>query len=503
MTTIYSDVIIVGGGIAGATAALLLTDKGFKIALLVQTFNPLESNTYYAQGGIAYRGKNDSPQQFKKDILNAGGYYNNEEAVEQLVHQGPEWVEKLLIKRLGIPFEPTPIKEGGHSVARILHVKDYTGQVIQKALYRALSTQHIVQYFKGFIAVDLLVQKRCWGILAWDRQQKNFIQFLAPYTVLATGGTGYLFGKTTNPSYARGDGIAMALRADVKVKDLEFIQFHPTALYCDSLPQPLVSAAVRGIGARLRLPNGEPFMHYYEPQWKDLAPRDIVTQSIFKEMQKHQLSHVYLDLCDHLDASTIKERFPSLHRSCLLHGIDITKEWIPVAPAAHYCCGGIEVDLHGRTNLEGLYAIGEVSCTGVHGANRLASTSLLEGLVWAAALAQHLKTPLARSTTLIDVPVPDSKTAIEPTLLQERIKQLQQWMWRYVGIQRERNALKKALKQFKAWEEEAEKWYWEHAPSDLTIAWRNMSKVARAITEHAYKRTYSLGCHWVINDQCR
>ena len=406
---IVTEVLVLGCGVAGATAALWLADQGVHVVVATRAREPNHTNTLWAQGGIVYRGADDTPAALAADVLRAGAGHCNPVAVDILAEEGPAAFESVLLERVRTPFDRTPdgllslVREGGHAVARIAHVADHTGQAIQVSLMQALVTHPNITVLVGHTAVDLLTPshhsrnrlavyepRSCVGAYLLNRSNGFVRRCLAGATILATGGLGQIYLHSTNPPGARGDGVAMAQRAGARVINLEFVQFHPTTFHHETAPSLLISEAVRGAGARLVRADGEPFMQQYEPEWKDLAPRDVVARAIRHEMLAHELPHVYLDLRSYLPRDRIVAEFPTIRESLLPYGVDMATDLVPVVPAAHYACGGVWVDTWGGTTVAQLYAIGEVSCTGVHGANRLASTSLLEGLVWGTRAARRI-----------------------------------------------------------------------------------------------------------------
>ena len=422
---IETQVLILGSGVAGATTALELADRGISVVVATRAEEPAESNTYYAQGGIIYRGVDDTPDALAEDILRAGAGHSYPPAVRILAEEGPPAVDAVLIERAGVHFDRDAsgalsfAREGGHTLARILHVADHTGEAIEVALARALEAHPKITLLTGHTAVDLLTPAHhaldrlniyeplaCVGAYLHDVETGQVKRVLAAKTVLATGGLGQIFLRTSNPVGSRGDGIAMAWNAGARLINLEFIQFHPTTFHKEGAPNFLISEAVRGAGARLVDGAGQPFMQHYAPEWKDLAPRDIVARSIHREMLSRGLTHVYLDLRTYVPRDEIVSHFPTIAERCREYGVDITRDLVPVVPAAHYSCGGVWTDEWGRSTLANLYAVGEVACTGLHGANRLASTSLLEGLVWARRAAEDIVRclPGARLHTAADIP---------------------------------------------------------------------------------------------------
>lgn len=385
-----TDFLIIGSGIAGLLAALRASQNG-KVIILTKK-DLLESNTIYAQGGIAAAiGAEDSPELHLKDTLKAGAGLCEEEAVRILVNEGPKGIKELI--SLGVNFDKwgdrlALTKEGAHSKRRVLHARgDASGREIMRALSQRVKENRRIKVWENTTAIDFLTKNNtCYGVVAQESSAGKLKIFLAQATILATGGVGRVYQVTTNPEVATGNGIAMAYRAGAELVDLEFVQFHPTAFCCPGAPNFLISEAVRGEGAYLRDKNGERFMPDYH-ELAELAPRDIVSRAIVAQMEKTRSKNVFLDL-RHLEPALVQRRFPNIRENCAQYGIDILKDQIPVAPAAHYMMGGVKTDTWGKTSLERLYACGEVACTGIHGANRLASNSLLEGLVFGARVAQ-------------------------------------------------------------------------------------------------------------------
>lgn len=519
-----TDVLIIGCGIAGATTALRLAQNPRRrITVLTRDSDPCESNTRYAQGGIVALGLDDSPELLAKDILEAGAGASNPKAVEILAKEGPAAVREILVEMAGVHFDSRSNgeyeygKEGAHSRRRILHVGDGTGQAIINGLVDAIKKLPNVTILTNTTAVDLITfphhsrdPLRAYepitshGAYAFDRNERTVHRYMSATTVLATGGLGRIYRNTTNPPGARGDGLAMAHRAGARIVNAEYIQFHPTSLAIPGVEGFLISEAVRGEGAVLLTPAGRPFMGDYSPQWKDLAPRDVVSRAIHHQMETHGYSHVLLDIASHMPAQTIRDRFPNIYQKCLSLGIDITRDPIPVVPAAHYFCGGVLVDEWGRTNIQNLYAVGEISCTGVHGANRLASTSLLEGLVWGSRAARHIESVLEQMTHLDlpsgkEVPQWDETGLVaeaDTALIQGDMQTIQNIMWHYVGLERNSERLSRAIRELRHLWNEIETFYRVTRLSDGLIGLRNAVEVALIVAQAALHNRQSRGCHF-------
>jgi L-aspartate oxidase len=516
---IQSDVLILGTGISGATAALGLARAGISVTIVTRASQASDTNTDWAQGGIVYCGKDDSPDLLSRDIHNAGANHCNPSAVKILTEQGPALVKMLLLDELGVPFDHHPdgslalALEGGHSLPRIIHAADATGRAIQTALLTALAQHPNIQLLTDHTAIDLLTPahhsfnrlavyepQSCVGAYLLDNKSGEIRRALAKHTVLATGGLGQIFFYTSNPVGSRGDGLAMAFRAGARVINAEFIQFHPTTFSQLNAPRFLISEAVRGEGARLVHADGKPFMQNYDARWKDLAPRDVVARGIHTEMLHLGLPHVYLNLRDYIPPERIESHFPNIMQACRQYGIDPIKDLVPVAPGAHYFCGGVWADQWGRTTIDRLYAIGEVACTGVHGANRLASTSLLEGLVWGWRAAGHILDNLS------DYPAPDpgdippweATGAFEPdpALISQDLSVIQLIMWNYVGLVRTSRRLNRALRELRQLETEIERFYRATQVTDELIGLRNAVRNAIIIASAAWENNTSMGCHY-------
>lgn len=513
-----SDILVIGCGIAGASAALEAAKRGLRVNIITKASRPEESNTYYAQGGIVSLGQDDRPEILKEDIIKTGDGINNPESVEVLTRQGQELVEKILINELQIPFarsSPDALdyaQEGGHSRRRILHVKDTTGKTIEEKFVEILKKYTNVTCFTDHTAVDLLTvphhsknlmayyrEPQCIGAYVLENKSSRVKAFFAPYTILATGGCGAVFLYTSNPRDAIGAGYAMAHRAGARIVNMEYIQFHPTSLYHRDADSFLISETVRGEGARLKTKEGRTFMEKYSEK-KDLAPRDEVTRAIYEELINSNSSYALLDLSSYAKFD-IKKRFPNIYRTCLQYGIDITKEPIPVVPAAHYCCGGVLVDIWGKSSLRGLYAAGEVSCTGVHGANRLASTSLLEGLVWGTRAAQDIDAhfdpaPPYKPSEIHPWYYPDKEEAIDPALVNQDWLSIKSTMWNYAGIIRTRKRLERAKADLEYLKHRIEKFYKEAKMNPKVVGLKHGIQVALMITHAALANPVSKGAHY-------
>jgi L-aspartate oxidase len=518
---IECDVLIIGCGIAGGTAALRLSeDEQCRICIVTKPEDPLESNTYYAQGGIIYKGEEDSPEQLSEDLIRAGDFLNNRRAVRILAHEGPRLVRELLIEKYRVPFSLDEgnhlelTREAAHSTSRILHVSDATGKGIQEKLVEALRTRPNIQILTRHTAVDLLTPAHhsldrlaiyeplsCVGAYVYDQESGCVRTILAKVTVLASGGLGQVFLHTTNPAGATGDGLAMAQRAGARIINAEYVQFHPTTFYYRGTARFLISEALRGEGARLLNANGEPFMQRYAPEWKELAPRDVVARSIHQEMLRTGAPFVYLDIASTMPAERIAERFPTIRQSCLEYGVDPAKEPIPVVPAAHYFCGGVWVDEWGRTNLGRLYAIGEVSCTGLHGANRLGSASLLEGLVWGARAAEDIRREIGDWKTIMARNIPPWQAegiseSADPALVEHDMATIKHTMWYYVGLVRSRRRLERALRDLNNLLQDIDAFYRSTRLETGIISLRNAALAATIVARAAWENRESRGCHY-------
>ena len=511
------DFLILGSGIAGLTFALKVAPYG-RVAIVTKK-DRAESNTNYAQGGIAsVTSKEDSFELHVRDTLAAGAGLCRESVVRAIVEEGPGCIAELI--ELGMRFSEREApsedggkeldlgREGGHSKRRILHAKDVTGREIERALLDAVSRQPRIEVFENHIAIDLITsqklgyvgENRCLGAYVFEKNHHRVWTFAAPVTVLATGGCGKVYLYTTNPDIATGDGVAMAFRAGAPIANMEFVQFHPTCLYHPKAKSFLVSEAVRGEGGVLKTVDGREFMDGYHPL-KSLAPRDVVARAIDSEMKKSGSEHVWLDIT-HQPARFLIRRFPNIYQTCLGFGIDITKEPIPVVPAAHYQCGGVLTDVDGQTEIAGLYAVGEAACTGLHGANRLASNSLLEALVCAHRAAAKLARQQPVALDPIAIPLWQSggaTNADEMVVVAHNWDEIRRLMWDYVGIVRTQKRLLRAQKRLANLQEEIREYYWDFIVTADLLELRNIATVAELIVQCALMRPESRGLNYNLD----
>lgn len=516
--SLNTDVLVIGCGIGGASAALEAANSGLKVIVITKNVPLEESNTYYAQGGIVSLGFDDRPELLKDDIISTGDGINNPEAVDVLTREGKKVVEEVLMKKLNIPFtrsSPDSLdyaQEAGHSRRRILHVKDTTGKTIEERFIRALKSYSNVTLLNDHTAVDLLTiphhsknpiayyrDTQCIGAYVLNNRSKKVKTIFAPYTVLASGGCGRVFLYTSNPRETIGDGYAMAYRAGAKIVNMEYIQFHPTSLFHRDAEGFLISETVRGEGGRLKTKDGRTFMENYNEK-KELAPRDEVARAIYEEMTHSNSNYVYLDLASYAQVD-IKKRFPNIYKTCLKYDVDITKEPIPVVPAAHYCCGGVLVNTHGRSSLKGLYAVGEVSCTGLHGANRLASTSLLEGLVWGKRAARNIVSHFNpekpyKPSEIHEWYYPEKEEEIDPALINQDWLSIRSTMWNYTGIIRRKKRLERAKADLDYLYHRIEKFYKGAKMDKKIVSLKHGIQVAILITNAALNNTVSRGAHY-------
>jgi L-aspartate oxidase len=521
-----TDFLVIGSGIAGLTFALKVAQRcPDKKVMLITKANADETNTKYAQGGVAVVNdlENDSFEKHIEDTLIAGDGLCNEHVVEIVVKEGPERVNEII--GWGASFDKDTGgdyklgKEGGHSEFRIIHHKDVTGKEIERALLEAISNAENIQLINHCFVVDVITQHHlgylitkatpdieCYGVYVLNLKTNRIEKILARTTLLATGGNGQVYRTTTNPYIATGDGVAMVYRAKGRIENMEFIQFHPTALYEAGVRGQafLITEAVRGDGGILRNKNGEAFMEKYDPR-KDLAPRDIVARAIDSEMKRTGTEHVYLD-CRHFTKEKFVEHFPNIYEKCLSIGIDITKDMIPVAPAAHYSCGGIKTDEWGRSSIRNLYACGECSSTGLHGANRLASNSLLEAMVFAHRCFMDATEKINATSLNEQIPDWNAQGTSEPQemiLITQSLKELQQVMSDYVGIVRNDVRLHRASKRLDLLFEETQQLYQSSTVSPQLLELRNLITIGYLIVKGASFRKESRGLHFNTDYPCK
>jgi L-aspartate oxidase len=510
----YTPVLVLGGGLAGLTAALRTADSGVHVGLLAKRSLD-DGSSYYAQGGIAaVLGKDDSIESHIQDTLNAGAGLCRRETVDFVVNRGPECIDWLVAQQVpftrndsGSEFHLT--REGGHSHRRVIHASDATGRAVMQTLEEKVRCHPNIRLFEQHIAVDIITSaklgydgpNRSLGVYALDKTSGDVVTLVAQTIVLATGGASKAYLYTSNPDTSTGDGIAMAWRAGCRVANMEFVQFHPTCLYHPQAKSFLISEAVRGEGGRLQLPDGRRFMPDHDSK-AELAPRDIVARAIDYEMKRGGYDCVYLDI-SHQPADFIREHFPNISKRCAEFGFDMTTEPLPVVPAAHYTCGGVVTDLNGRTDLTGLYAIGECAFTGLHGANRLASNSLLECLVFATAASEQIQRDLA-TEELVErlIPAWDESQVTDPD---ERIVVTHNWdelrraMWDYVGIVRTGKRLQRAMHRVELLQEEIRDYYSNFKINNNLIELRNLVVVAELIISSALSRRESRGLHYTLD----
>jgi L-aspartate oxidase len=510
--------LVIGGGVAGLTFALEAAKSG---DVLVVTKRELdESATNYAQGGIAaVLDPDDSFEQHVRDTLDCGRGLSHPDIVEMVVRDGPGRIGDLIA--LGADFsrvengngsgrsdrdsELDLTQEGGHSARRVVHAGDITGREVQRAMHAAVAAHPRIRVLESHMAIDLIDMarhggpRRVVGAYVLDHRGSRVHTVLARATILASGGAGKVYPYTSNPDVATGDGVAMAYRAGARIANLEFFQFHPTCLYHPHAKSFLISEALRGEGGVLRLRDGTAFMHKHHPR-ADLAPRDVVARAIDFELKRTGDDFVLLDMSARTP-SYLAERFPNIHKSCLSYGIDLTRESIPVVPAAHYMCGGILVDERGATSVPGLWAVGETTCSGLHGANRLASNSLLEGLVYGrrAALATRDEPALPLDAAPPDWDVGEAAPSDEAVVVSHNWDELRRCMWNYVGIVRSSKRLERAARRIALLQEEIREYYWRHLVTLDLLELRNIADLAELIVQCARFRTESRGLHYTLD----
>jgi L-aspartate oxidase len=508
-----TDFLILGSGIAGLSLAIKLSSLGNVVIVTKKERN--ESNTNYAQGGIAaVTDKTDSFEEHIQDTLICGGGLCDKEVVEFIVKEAPPRIQELI--DWGVHFTKSEAnsslydlgREGGHNRRRVLHAKDFTGQEIERALNEKVAQLENVTIFENHIGIDLIIKKNkvgkntdCLGAYVLDIHKGDVYTYRAKRTILCTGGAGKVYLITTNPDIATGDGLAMAYRAGAKIANMEFIQFHPTCLYHPEAKAFLISEAVRGEGGILKLKTGETFMEKYHSM-NSLAPRDVVAKAIDSELKKSGDEYVLLDVT-HLKRDFVIDRFPNIYKKCLEYGIDITSAPIPIVPAAHYICGGVAVDHYGLTSIANLFACGEVSCTGLHGANRLASNSLLEAVVY----SHRVFTDISRKFNKIEssdsfiAPWDSSGTteSDDSVVVTHNWDEIRRCMWNYVGIVRSDKRLARAVRRIELIQKEINEYYWNFKVTKDLIELRNITTVAKLIVRSASARKESRGLHYNID----
>ncbi|MBI1754248.1 MAG: L-aspartate oxidase [Acidobacteria bacterium] len=520
-----TDLLVLGAGIAGCSAALRAADLGASVVLVAKD-ELGGTNTSWAQGGIiglAPPEEGDSPDLLASDIESAGAGLCRHEAVRLLAEEGPRLCRSFLWERLGVPFDlngqatPDPTAEAAHSARRIYHAKDATGLAIQTALSEAVRQHPNIRVQERLCLVDLITSPhhcvsperiyepiRVHGAFLFDPATGEVEAAMARRTLLATGGLGYLYLHTTNPPGATGDGLAAAYRASARIVNCEYVQFHPTALYVPGKPRTLLTEALRGEGAWLVNRRGERFMQKYEPEHLELAPRDVVSRAIFQEMALSGEPNVFLDLAPVAAHLELDSHFPTVMAACRAEGLDPARQPIPVVPAAHYFCGGVLVDLDGRTSLPGLYAAGEVACTGLHGANRLASTSLLEGLLWGfrgaeAAVRELDEAQMPDPSELAPWRMPESPEPTDPLLIDQDWGLIRSTLWNYAGIVRTGARLERAKADLHYLNHRIERFYHEAGLSRELLELRSGIICARLILNAALQNPESRGCHYRVD----
>jgi len=517
--------VVIGTGIAGLTTALTLASAGIRVLIITKATDPKDCNTFWAQGGIIYEGENDSPAQLIHDIIRAGAGISSEEAVNFLAREGPKVVHQILLEDVKVPFSTSEegeldlTQEGAHSMPRIIHAGDATGRAIETSLLNRVRTEQNITMATDVTAIDLLtthhhptdiqvryrIPNECVGVYLLDNQTNDVYTIFSDFTVLATGGVGQVYLHSTNTRHAIGDGVVMANRAGARIMNAEYVQFHPTALADKKANHFLISEALRGEGARLRNHKGEYFMEKYAPEFRDLAPRDVVARAIVEEMTTNKEEFVYLDLANlYHGTQPIKDRFPNIAKACATLGVDIEKDPIPVVPAAHYFCGGILCNTRGETTLARLYAIVETSCSGVHGANRLASTSLLEGLTWGYYAAVSIREKLASrgemrrfvTESIPDWKAPGTIDVEDPALILQDWTTIQNTMWNYVGIVRSFERLSRAVADMRELGNRLTRFYHEATIRKSIVELFHGQQCAAIVASAALRNPVSRGAHF-------
>ncbi|MCC8194684.1 MAG: L-aspartate oxidase [Deltaproteobacteria bacterium] len=523
-TRSHTPVLLIGAGLAGCTAALCLARQGIPVTMLTAETSQESANSWLAQGGIIYKADDHDVASLEKDILEAGWHHNNPEAARHLAEEGPKAIDAILRDLVHVPFDHSTepgregrwdlTREGGHSKARIIHAADHTGRTIMEHMYATVLKEPNIRVLSGYTAIDLLtshhqtkgmtyryqLENTCCGAFVFNEATGNVETILADVTVLATGGVSRVFLHGTNASGAVGAGVAMASRAFVRLEGVEFVQFHPTTFFHVEPRRFLITEALRGEGGRIINTRGERFLFKYDERG-ELAPRDIVSQAIMDELLKSGEPCVFLD-ATHVEHD-LETRFPTVMQNCLERGVDIRKEPIPVVPAAHYFCGGILTDLAGRTTLDRLYAIGECACTGLHGANRLASTSLLEALVWgrdaAASIAARLGKDGSLSPRLLEAIVDWESSGSEhnddPALIAQDWTTIKTTMWNYVGISRTEARLSRAFEELRDLSRHIYDFYHNTPMSKPLVDLFHGCQTAYVITQAALRNRHKIGCH--------
>ena len=519
--TKQTDILVIGSGLAGAIAAISAADKGKNVIIITKSPLLKSGNTANAQGGIVYTSETDSPAKLKQDIIKAGDDHCWDGAVDLICKEGPRLVKKILIDRFHVEFDRVKsggksddlcrTKEAAHSESRIIYSKDKTGDSIQTAILSELEKHPQISIITNHTAIDLLTlshhstistdiykKPACFGAMVLNNENSNVFAIYALRTILATGGTGHIFLHSTNPDESIGDGIAMAWRAGARCFNLQFVQFHPTTLFSGA-GRFLISEAVRGEGGIIIDGNGNEFMNQIHEKGS-LAPRDIVARGIHQKMLDTGLPCMYLDI-SFKDSHWIKKRFPSIYKGCLAAGIDMTREAIPIVPAAHYICGGIGVNLDGRTSVKRLYAVGEVACSGVHGANRLASTSLLEALVWGYNAGKDATQFREGDDHFPGIePWIEEIEEIDPALIAQDWLTIKNTMWNYVGLIRSRQRLHRARTIMRNLQTEIESFYQKAKLTPNIVGLRNGVQTAIAIIAATLEARESRGTHYLLED---